>query len=73
MKHSLVKDMDFYAHMTFELLWRAEQWSSALFCVDLRTEFGLEQDVKNFPVTLKGSTEAEKEIIAEETMEAIIK
>lgn len=38
----------------------------------LRTEIGPEQDARNFPVTLKGSTEAKKEIIAEVTMEAII-
>lgn len=39
----------------------------------LRPELGPVQDIRNFPVTLRGSTEAKKEIIAEETMEAIIK
>lgn len=42
-------------------------------CIGLRTEFCPERDVKNFPVTLKRSTEAEKEIKAEETIEVIIK
>lgn len=39
----------------------------------LRTELCPEQDARNFPVTLKGSTEAKKEILTEETMEAMIK
>ena len=42
-------------------------------CIDLRTEFCPEWDIKNFPVTLTRSTNAEKEIKAEETMEVIIK
>ena len=42
-------------------------------CIDLRTEFCPEQDVKNFPVTLKRSTEGENENKAEETKEVIIK
>lgn len=44
-----------------------------MFCVVLGTGFGPEQDVRNLPVTLKGRTEAKKEIIAEKTVEAIIK
>lgn len=39
----------------------------------LRRELCPEQDARNFPVTLKGSTETKKEILAEETMEAMIK
>lgn len=42
-------------------------------CIDLKTEFCPVQDVKIFPVTLKRSTEAEKEIKAEKIVEVIIK
>lgn len=52
---------------------REQSIEAVCCCIDLRTEFCPEWDVKNFPVTLERSTEAEKVIKAEETMEVITK
>lgn len=51
-----------------------EQSIESMCChIDLRREFCPVRDIKIFPVTLKRSTEAEKEIKTEKTVEVIIK